>query len=56
LSRVTLGHAKWTGIGQVMVKKSLEENRLNMAYNAHIFPTNALHTKPGVKGMENLVR
>jgi hypothetical protein len=54
-SKQALGHAKWTSIGQVMVKRNPEKILLNVAYNAHIFPTNTTGKKPRVKCMENLV-
>jgi hypothetical protein len=46
--------------GQVLAKlwskQIRKKNLLNVAYNAHIFPTNTTGQKPRVKRMENLVR
>jgi hypothetical protein len=46
--------------GQVLAKlwskKIQKKILLNVAYNAHIFPTNTAGKKPQVKRMENLVR
>jgi hypothetical protein len=41
--------------GQVLAKLWSKKILLNVAYNAHIFPTNTMGKKPQVKHMENLV-